>query len=255
MIRIQPDSLATGDTGRIVWDLPAGARVLRGPSATDSLAVRPDTAIAGRWIVQPLAPGRFGGDTLKAVGLGGDTLTESVPDWYVHARIQGADSAAASLLPPQAVPVPFPWDIAGGVALGLVLALLGTWAWSKRKIPAAPVVPARDPVEVCRERLDAIAARSQAGAPARETAFECGELLRELHGALHAWTDSVESTSREWRDWARSHRPEGEYLALEEFLSEADALRYADAATDARLLLGHGRILLEAIGRHRAEAP
>lgn len=257
MIRIQPDSLATGDTARIRWDLPAGARVLRGPAGTDSLAVRADTAAVGQWAVQPLAPGRFGGDTLKAVGPSGDTLTESVPNWYVHSRVQGADSTAASLLPPQQVPVPFPWDIAGWVTLGLVLALLGAWAWSKRKrkVPPPPKVPDRDPVEVCREQLDAISARSQAGAPARETAFACGELLRELHGTLHGWTDSVESTSREWRDWTRAHRPEAEQIALEEFLHEADALRYADADTEPRLLLGQARLLLEALGRHRAEAP
>lgn len=257
MIRIQPDSLATGDTARILWDLPAGSRVLRGPSATDSLAVRADTAKAGQWVVQPLAPGRFGGDTLQAVGPAGDTLTESVPGWNVHARLQGSDSAAASLLPPQQVPVPFPWDVAGWVSLGLALALLGAWAWSRRKRQAPPVpkAPPRDPVDVCRERLEAIAARSQAGAPARETAFECGELLRGLHGSLHGWTDSVESTSREWRDWTRRRRPEAERVALEDFLAEADALRYADANTDARLLLGQARLLLEAVGRHRAEAP
>jgi hypothetical protein len=145
----------------------------------------------------------------------------------------------------------------GWVTLGLVLALVGAWAWSKRKrkVPPPPKIPPRDPVDVCRERLDDIAVRSQAGAPAREIAFACGELLRELHGTLHAWTDSVESTSREWRDWARARRPEAERIALEEFLAEADALRYADANTEARLLLGQARLLLEAIGRHRAEAP
>jgi len=257
MIRIQPDSLATGDTARIVWDLPAGARVLRSPAATDSLAVRADTTVAGQWAVQPLAPGRFGGDTLQAVGPAGDTLTESVPDWYVHARVQGSDSAAASLLPPQQVPVPFPWDIAGWVSLGLALALLGVWAWSKRKrkVPVVPKAPERDPVDVCREKLDAIVARSRAGAPARDTAFECGELLRALHGSLHGWTDSVESTSMEWRDRTRASRPEAERVALEDFLAEADALRYADADVEPRLLLGQARLLLEAIGRHRAEAP
>ncbi len=48
---------------------------------------------------------------------------------------------------------------------------------------------------------------------------------------------------------------EKERVALDDFLAEADALRYADANTEARLLLGQARLLLEAIGRHRAESP
>ena len=257
MILVEPDSMATGDTARIRWELPAGASVLRGPAPTDSLSVRTDSLHPGQWAIQPFAPGRFGGDTLQAVGPHGDTITESVPTWYVHPRIQGSDSAAASLLPPQQVPVPFPWDVVGWVSLGLVLALLVVWAWSKRKkkAPKVPEAPPRDPVDVCRERLEKIAASSDAGTPARETAFACGELLRELHGALHGWSDSVESTSLEWRRWAGANRPEPERVALDDFLAEADALRYADATTEARLLLAQSRLLLESIGRHRAEAP
>jgi hypothetical protein len=257
MILVQPDSMATGDTARIRWDLPAKARVLRGPSGTDSLAVRADSLHPGQWAIQPFAPGRFGGDTLRAVGPDGDTLTESVPDWQVTSRIRGSDSAAASLLPPQKVPVPFPWDVVGWVGLGLVLALLAVWAWSKRrkKAPKVPVAPPRDPVDVCRERLEKIVASSEAGTPARETAFACSELLRELHGALHGWQAPVESTSLEWRNWARANRPERERTALDDFLAQADALRYADAPTQAHPLLAEARLLLEAIARHRAEAP
>ena len=65
----------------------------------------------------------------------------------------------------------------------------------------------------------------------------------------------MESTSLEWRRWAGANRPEPERVALDDFLAEADALRYADATTEARLLLAQSRLLLEAIGRHRAEAP
>jgi len=108
-------------------------------------------------------------------------------------------------------------------------------------------------VEVCRERLEELARASLAGAPARETAFAAGELLRGLHGGLHGWTGSVESTSLEWKSWVRSRRPEAEHLAVDEFLAEADALRYADATSDARALLAHGRALLDEIARHRAE--
>jgi hypothetical protein len=257
MILVQPDSMATGDTARIRWELPAGARVLRGPTASDSLSVRADTLHPGQWTVQPFSPGRFGGDTLQAIGPQGDTLTESVQTWNVRSRIQGSDSAAASLLPPQQVPVPFPWDVVGWVSLGLLLALLAVWAWSKRKkrAPKPPPVPPRDPLDVCRERLDEIAASSEAGTPARETAFACGELLRELHGALHGWKAPVESTSLEWRNWTRANRPEPERFALDDFLAQADALRYADASTEAGPLLAEARLLLEAIGRHRAEVP
>jgi len=257
MIFVHPDSMATGDTARIRWELPAGARVLRGPASSDSLSVRADTLHPGQWTIQPFAPGRFGGDTLQAVGPQGDTLTESVSTWNVASRIHGSDSAAASLLPPQQVPVPFPWDVVGWVSLGLVLALLAVWAWSKRKkkAPKVPEAPPRDPVDECRERLDKIASSSEAGTPARETAFACGEILRELHGALHGWKAPVESTSLEWRNWTRTNRPEPERIALEDFLAEADALRYADASTEARPLLAQARLLLEAIARHRAEAP
>jgi hypothetical protein len=221
--------------------------------------VRPDTARPGQWIVQPLSLSRFGGDTLRAVAPSGDTLTEVVPAWQARPRLKGSDSAVAALLPPQKVPVPFPWDLVGFGALGAGLAVLAVWGWLRWKrwkasrVPPPPPPPPRDPVEVCRERLEELARASLAGAPARETAFAAGELLRGLHGGLHGWTGSVESTSLEWKSWVRSRRPEAEHLAVDEFLAEADALRYADATSDARALLAHGRALLDEIARHRAE--
>lgn len=257
MIRVPADSVSTGDTLRIVWDLPAGSRLLRGPVGTDSLSVKQDTSALASWIVQPLAASNFGGDTLVALSPAGDTMKEAVPAWQARSRIHGTDSAAAAVLPPQAVPVPFPWDVVGWCSLGAVVAGLLVWAWLSRKkpVPPAPPAPLRDPVEVCREKLDAAALRSEAGHPPRETAFECGELLRALHGELHGWTDSVESTSGEWLDWTRARRTESERLSVQAFLSEADALRYADASSDARTLLAEARILLDTIARHRMDSP
>ena len=261
MIRMSPDSVLSGDTARISWEIPSGSRVLHGPQENDSLVVRPDTARPGQWIVQPLSLARFGGDTLSAVSPSGDTLREVVPAWQARPRLKGTDSAVAALLPPQKVPVPFPWDLVGFGALGAGLAVLAVWGWLRWKkwkasrVPPPPPPPPRDPVEVCRERLDELVRGSLAGVPPRETAFAAGELLRGLHASLHGWAVSVESTSREWKLWARSRRPEGERFALDAFLAEADALRYADATSDAQALLAQARVLLEEIARRRAEAP
>jgi hypothetical protein len=256
LIRIASDSLHTGDTTRLVWEIPVGSKVLRGPTGSDSLLVRADTGTPPTWTLQPLAPSGFGGDTLLAVAPTGDTLREAVPPWSVASRIQGSDSAAAPVLPPQAVPVPFPWDLVGWGALVAVLAGLAVWAFLKRRRrkPAAPVAPPRDPVDEARARLEALVSSSESGRPPRETAFECGELLRELHGGLHGWTDSVESTSREWLDWTAARRTDAERAAVAAFLEEADSLRYADSAADARRLVAEARLLLEAIARHRTGA-
>jgi hypothetical protein len=260
VIRVVPDSPRTGDTARVSWDdLPAGSKVLAGPRESDSLAVRADTSRAGRWVVQPLGLSRFGGDTLVAVTPSGDTVKDVVPPFQARARVQGADSAAASLLPPQRVPVPFPWDVVGWSAFGVALAVLAIWGWKRWKawkasrVPPPPPPPPRDPAEVCREKLDELERASRAGAPARETAFAAGELLRGLHGTLHGWDGAVESTSLEWKSWS-ARRPEPERLAVTAFLDEADLLRYADSNAGADMLLARARILLEEIDRRRAES-
>lgn len=261
MIKLTRDSIALGDTFSIAWELPSGAKILRGPQGSDSLFVTPDSAIPGLWRMQPLSVAAYGGDTLQAIAPTGDTLTESVPTWAVHPKVQGSDSSAASLLPPESVKVPFPWDYAGiaGGSVAAVLLAIYAWrryqAWKRSRLPPPPPPPPRDPVEVAREKLQELVERSRAGHPPRETAFACGELLRQLHGALHDWTESVESTSFEWKDWCRRHRPTDEQLALDGFLAEADLLRYADATHDAEHLLDKALVLLDAQGRLRNEKP
>ena len=261
MIALSRDSVVLGDTLGLSWQLPAGAKLLKGPVASDSLIVVPDTAKPGTWHLQPLSPATFGQDTLKALAPSGDTLTEIVPAWTAKPKLTEGDSASASLLPTEKVPVPFPWDyvcIATGSVAAVVLAIWG-WkryqAWKASRLPPPPPPPPRDPVEVAKEKLDEIAASSRAGKPARETAFACGELLRDLHGKLHGWTESVESTSFEWKAWTRKSRTEDEQMALDGFLSEADVLRYADASHDAGDLLEKAKILLEMIERHRWHKP
>jgi len=258
MIRVPSDSVYTGDTVRITWDLPTGSKLLRGPTSTDSLSVKQDTSALASWTLQPLAPSTFGGDTLLALAPGGDTLREPVPRWPARSHLQGSDTSSAPVLPPLSVPVPFPWDVVGWSALGAVVAGLVVWAIltrRRRPKPAPPPPPERDVVDLYRERLDSVISRSEAGAPPRETAFAAGELLRELHGKLHGWTDAVESTSLEWMEWARSKRSDPEVAAVRSFLSEADALRYADSSADAKLLLAEARLLLDTIGRNRPRGP
>lgn len=261
MIRLTRDSIALGDTFSLAWDLPSGARILRGPQGNDSLFVTPDSAHPGLWHLQPLSVAAYGNDTLKALAPTGDTLTESVPTWAVHPKVQGSDSSAAALLPPQAVKVPFPWDYAGiaGGSVAAVLLAIYAWkryqAWKLARLPPPPPPPPRDPVEVAREKLQELVEQSRAGRPARETAFACGELLRVLHGALHGWKEAGESTSFEWKAWCRKARPADERYALEGFLDEADLLRYADATHDAEHLLDKALVLLDAIGRLRDAAP
>lgn len=260
MIRFSVDSIATGDTTRLVWELPAGARPLFGPGGNDSLLVVPDTARLGQWVLQPLAPGAFGGDTLVGIGSAGDTIREAIPAWRVQGLIQSTDSAARQMLPPQEVKQAFPWDLAAAVAGGIALAValfLG-WkryrSWKAKKPVVVPKAPPRDPIEVASEQLVQIEKRSEAGSPARDTAFACGELLRALHGSLHGWTAAVESTSGQWLEWADARRPAPESEAVRQFLSEADALRYADAHSDARDLLVQARVLLDAVSRWRNQA-
>ena len=260
MIRLTRDSVALGDTFSVVWELPAGSKVLRGPQANDSLFVAPDSTHPALWHLQPLSVAAYGGDTLQALAPTGDTLTESVPTWSVHPKVQGSDSSASSLLPPQTVEVPFPWDYAGIAGGSVAAVLLAVWGWKRyqawklSRLPPPPPPPPRDPVEVAREELQKLVEAARAGRPARETAFACGELLRKLHGSLHGWTESVESTSFEWKEWCRRARPEDERIALEGFLAEADLLRYADASHDAEKLLDKALVLLEAVGRLRNDA-
>lgn len=254
MIQVPSDSVYTGDTVRVAWDLPAGSKLLRGPAPSDSLSVKQDTSAIASWLLQPLAPSTFGGDTLLALTPGGDTLREPVPQWSARSRLQGSDTSSAPVLPPQSVPVPFPWDVVGWSVLGAVVAGLAVWAVltrRRRPKPLPPPPPERDVLDLYRERLEEVIRHSEAGAPPRETAFASGELLRELHGKLHGWADATESTSQEWMEWTRSRRSESEAGAVRSFLSEADALRYADSSADAKLLLAEARLLLETIGRNR----
>ena len=261
MIHLSRDSVALGDTLSLAWDLPSGAKILRGPQGSDSLSVVPDSTRPGLWHLQPLSVAAFGNDTLKALATTGDTMTESVPTWAVHPKVQGSDSSAASLLPTQTVKVPFPWDYAGiaGGSVGAVLLAIYGWkryqAWKLSRLPPPPPPPPRDPVEVAREKLQELVEQSRAGRPARETAFAGGELLRQLHGTLHGWTESVESTSFEWKEWCRRNRPSDEQHGLDGFLAEADLLRYADATHDAEHLLDKALVLLDALGRLRNDKP
>jgi len=261
VIQLSRDSIVLGDTLGVSWQLPAGSKVVKGPAASDSLVVVPDSSRAGRWTLQPLSTASFGNDTLKAVSPTGDTLTDFVPSFYARPKVTGSDSSAASLLPPEKVPVPFPWDyvsIAGG---SIAAVLLGIWgwkryqAWKASRLPPPPPPPPRDPVEVAREKLEDLAKESRSGRPARETAFAVGELLRDVHGKLHGWTESVESTSFEWKTWCARNRPEVERIVVAEFLSEADLLRYADATHDAEALLAKALVLLDTQDRLRSEKP
>ena len=261
MIQLSRDSIVLGDTFSVVWQLPAGSKILKGPLASDSLVVVSDSAKVGVWHLQPLTTASFGNDTIKAVGTTGDTLTDYVPSWYARPKVTGNDSSSASLLPVEKIAVPFPWDYAGIAAGSLAAVLLGIWGWKRyqawklSRLPPPPPPPPRDPVEVAREKLEELAQQARSGRPARETAFAVGELLREVHGKLHAWTESVESTSYEWKTWCGRQRPELERIVLGEFLLEADLLRYADATDSADKLLEKALALLDAQDRLRNEKP
>ncbi len=261
MIQLSRDSIVLGDTLSITWQLPAGSKVLKGPVASDSLLVAPDSTRLGKWQLQPLSTASFGNDTVKALAPTGDTLTEIVPAWFARPKVVGNDSASAALLPPEKIQVPFPWDyvsIGGGSVAAVLLGLWG-WkryqAWKASRVPPPPPPPPRDPVEVAREKLQELAAQARSGRPARETAFAVGELLRDVHGKLHNWTESVESTSFEWKTWTGKHRPEVERVVLGDFLLEADLLRYADATQDAEKLLEKALVLLDVQDRLRGEKP
>jgi len=248
MIALPTDSVRIGDTLRVAWDLPAGARVLAAPRADDSLAVRADTARAGQWLLQPLALGSRGGDTLRAVAAGGDTLVEIVPPWRVVPAIAPGDSSVSALLPPRDRPVPFPWkETAIGLGV-LLLAGAAIWAWRRHRArrpappaPPAPVVPVHDRI---RQELDELERRSGSGLPARDVAFHAGVLLRRLHGEILDWPEAVEATSREWRDRIRTRIPQVSEPVVA-FLEEADPLRYADDARDASRLLERARAVLD----------
>lgn len=248
MIALPTDSVRIGDTLRVAWDLPAGARVLAGPRADDSLAVRTDTARAGQWLLQPLALGSRGGDTLRALSPNGDTLAEILPPWRVVPAITAGDSSVASLLPPRDRPIPFPWR---ETALGLgALLLVGAaiWAWRRHRArrpaaapPPAPVVPVHDRI---RQELEDLERRSGSGMPARDVAFHAGVLLRRLHGEILDWPEAVDATSREWRARIAAPLPQVSDPVVA-FLEEADPLRYADDARDASRLLERARAVLD----------
>lgn len=248
MIAISTDSVRIGDTLSLTWQLPGGARVLAGPTGSDSLAVSPDSAHPGHWLLQPLATGRSGGDTLRALGPSGDTIVETIPVWTTAPALKPGDSSVAGLIAPRDLPVPFPWKETG-IGLGAaLLAALAVWAWLRHRArrpppppPSAPVVPVHDRF---RALLDEIEAASRAGAPARETAFRSGQVLRELHGEILEWKDAVDATSMEWRRALEGRMPQTTW-AVEAFLAEADPLRYADDVRDATELLRRARQVLD----------
>lgn len=261
MIQLSRDSIVLGDTLGVSWQLPVGSRILKGPQESDSLVVVPESAQVGKWRLQPLSTASYGNDTLKAIAPNGDTLTDIVPSWFARPKVTGNDSSAASLLPPEKIPVPFAWDYVGIAAGSITAALIAIWgwkryqAWKASRLPPPPPPPPRDPVEVAREKLQELAQQARSGRPARETAFAVGELLRGVHGRLHGWTESVESTSFEWKTWCARNRPEVERIVLGDFLLEADLLRYADATHDAEALLEKALVLLDTQDRLRSEKP
>lgn len=261
MITLSTLSPFVGDTVRLSWDLPAGAKVLVGPAANDSLVVSIDTAHAGQWVLQPLAAGNYTLDSLQAITATGDTLREAGPSWQVSTRLESSDTTASRLLAPQDVPVPFPWDRVGWAAAGAALLVAAYFGWKRfrrwreSRRPGPPPPPPRDPVEVARELLAKIVQRAEAGASAREIAFDCGELLREVHGKLHGWPNATGSTSGQWLEWCGARRTAEESSLLADFLREADMLRYADGAGLAGHLLECAQRLLDAIDRLRKVAP
>lgn len=261
MISLSTSTPSVGDTIRLSWSLPAGAKILVAPSQNDSLVVSADTAHAGQWVLQPLAAGTYTLDTLQAIAPNGDTLREAAPSWQASTRLESSDTTVSRLLAPQDVPVPFPWDRVGWAALGavvLVAAVLGWQRWKRWKDsrrPPPPPPPPRDPAEVAREHLAKLVQRAQSGASAREIAFECGELLRELHGKLHGWTHATGSTSGQWLEWCANRRTAEESSLLSDFLREADMLRYADGAGLAGHLLECAERLLDATDRLRKVSP
>lgn len=252
MIRLAADSARLGDTLRLSWELPAGARVLSGPRFDDSLALSPDTLRPGQWLLQPLAAGPRGGDTLRALGPSGDTLTEIVPAWRAIPVLDAQDTALATLLPPRDRPVPFPLFETGLVLVALGLILLGGWLWKRhrdrRPPPPPPPVPTIPVHQRILSALDELEAASLAGQPPRETAFRAGILLRELHAEILAWPEAVDSTSAEWRARLESALP-GTGASLVAFLAEADPLRYADDLRDATALLRRAREVVDATPR------
>lgn len=103
--------------------------------------------------------------------------------------------------------------------------------------------------------LARLVARAEAGASAREIAFECGEILRDVHGKLHGWPHATGSTSGQWMEWCQTRRSAEETSLLADFLREADMLRYADGAGLAGQLLACAQRLLDATDRLRKVAP
>jgi hypothetical protein len=249
MIAIASDSVRLGDTLRLRWELPAGSRILSGPVGDDSLAVFPDTLLPGQWLLQPLAEGTRGGDTLLAASPTGDTLSAIVPAWNAVGATPPGDSSVAALLPPRDRPVPLPWmEIAIVVGAILILGSL-VWAWrrhlAKRPPPPAAPAPTISAHERVRMELAALATSYRAGLPARDVAFQAGVLLRGLHGEILGWDAATDSTSKEWSSAVESTLPMVEN-ALRRFLEEADPLRYADDLRDATNLLERASEVVDA---------
>lgn len=236
------DSLGLGDTLTISWSLPASMQSVAGPRATDTLLVfgpESDSAAGGvRWMLQPLAAGRYGGDTLVALSVGSpaETLRATVPPFVVASARTPTDTAIAAPAPMREIPVPFPWIALGSAALG-VLAAIALWAYLRRRArrpvarPVGAPPPPTDPVAAARARIDELGRDASQGRPAREIAYEAGGVLRDLHGALFGLPFAAEATSREWLAWSRVRLDEAGAAATGKFLASADVLRYAGRET------------------------
>ncbi|MEN9354654.1 MAG: hypothetical protein RL318_1979 [Fibrobacterota bacterium] len=246
--------LFVGDTVVLRWDLPAGAKLVSGAKPGDSLLVQP--GVPGVWVLQPLAAGVHGGDTLRAL-VGQDTLSAVAPRFQARSRLESTqDTAISGLLAPEEMPVPFPWKEAGIGLAGIAVGALLLWAWlrhrrNRPKVEPVVAVPAVDPLVAAEIALQALEERAMKGLSGRETAFEAGEILRTLHRALFGFQLANESTSFEWKTWGdRELGPDGAG-ALRQFLSEADQLRYAGLEADAASLFMSLRGCLRAAAKER----
>lgn len=235
------DSLGLGDTLTLSWPLPASAQVIAGPRGSDTLFVfgpELDSATGTvRWTLQPMAAGRYGGDTLAARSPASpaETLRVTVPPFTSAPARDTADTTLAAPAPMRDIPVPFPWTAVAPAVLAALAAIV-LWTYLRRRarrpvaagfVPPPPI----DPVASARTRLEELARDASHGRPAREIAFEAGSILRGLHGALFGLPFAAEATSQEWLAWSRARLDAAGIEATRSFLATADGLRYAGRDT------------------------